>query len=637
MSDCFTLIENIKRSRDALFSLNLIVNLARSHRLQTLVGNVVDKVVFDSSTDKELLCLLNTCIEDIYKLLLKFRTKNRVLVVSVVKYGLHDDHFHKLYQQLRYCSLGLSVEVDVSEDGQDFQADANHLLGMLPYLITSVNMTGSDDSTAEISGSVLDSLVEKTTILINTQIHQQVSQKPSISSQESTFFNPDDISFTKPCGRPGSTTVWLGKYQDVEKIVIKVHDPNTEKCTVEEFRQEIEMTRKISHLNITSCFGVFETDRALCMVLEFVENGNLFTEIKSNINKPPLPFQKIDLALGIATGIDFLHRQGIIHRDLKLANVLLDANMIPKICDFGSSLKLDMRVSAASRFVTVKDAGTTHYMAPETFGQNAVFSTDSDVFAFGIILWAISDWSLPYLGMAREEIKDRVVNEGFRLAIGVDVPQAVASLVQSCWDQRPSSRPNMKTVEEFLINMVTLEDLENLSGNIKGPAFSVQRKWLSKNDLGSQSKNENSPFSLATSAAKNNRNIEAESIKRSKLNLSALESIPVERKVSKRKAFNFNFTKTKCMVLTAVLLVVLGASLGIYFALATGSINRDAVGAASTSSYFDEKTQVSSQATSFGPGNLPDTIFTLPQNSLSVKLSTSNTQRETTLHSKSCY
>jgi serine/threonine protein kinase len=310
-----------------------------------------------------------------------------------------------------------------------------------------------------MSVSGLQALVEKTTNLINTQIHKRVSYKSKISSLESHLINPEDITFTKPCGRPRSTTVWLGRYQDYEKIVVKIHDPATEKYSVDEFRKEIEMTRNFSHLNITACFGLVESEKGLGMVLEYVENGNLFTEIKSNVGNPPLAYQQIDLALGIARGIGFLHQQGIIHRDLKLANLLLDANMIPKICDFGSSLRLDTRSSAASRIVTVKNTGTTHYMAPETFGDDAVFSTESDVYAFGIILWAISDWSLPYHGMAREEIKDRVVNEGFRLAIDANVPQPVVSLIQSCWDQRPTHRPNMKAVENVLGGLESLEGL----------------------------------------------------------------------------------------------------------------------------------------------------------------------------------
>lgn len=167
-----------------------------------------------------------------------------------------------------------------------------------------------------------------------------------------------DLNFIKAVGRGGFATVWLGKYKKTQEVAIKILNVEASDSTVDDFKTEAEIMRRMVHRNITACFGIAETERGYCMVMEYLSNDSLFTYMKANKNDPPSWSRKIDFALDIARGVAFLHRLGIIHRDLKLSNILLDAELHGKISDFGLS---HIKTSQTS-MVHLQEAGTVSYM-----------------------------------------------------------------------------------------------------------------------------------------------------------------------------------------------------------------------------------------------------------------------------------
>jgi serine/threonine protein kinase len=193
------------------------------------------------------------------------------------------------------------------------------------------------------------------------------------------------------------------------------------------------------------------------MVMEYMENDSLFAYLKNNQSAPFDSSKKVDIALDIARGMDYLHRLRIIHRDLKMGNVLLDSSFNAKISDFGLSIVKESQNS----MISLQEAGTPSYMAPETFGAGAVFSSKSDVFAFGILLWGLIHWSQPFGGVQREEIRQLVWKERYRLPISSGAPRQISSVISCCWLQSPQHRPTMSEVKEFLEKVVMVEGLIN--------------------------------------------------------------------------------------------------------------------------------------------------------------------------------
>jgi serine/threonine protein kinase len=150
-------------------------------------------------------------------------------------------------------------------------------------------------------------------------------------------------------------------------------------------KKEADFMKKLSHPRIVSCFGVLQTEGMYCMVMELCMNGSLALFMASNAFADVTTEKRNDFAIDIATGMNYLHKLGVIHRDLKLGNVVLDEYDRAKITDFG----LSVIKSATQTSVKMDESGTAQYMAPESFGLVPIFSTKTDVYAFAIVLWEL--------------------------------------------------------------------------------------------------------------------------------------------------------------------------------------------------------------------------------------------------------
>lgn len=139
-----------------------------------------------------------------------------------------------------------------------------------------------------------------------------------------------------------------------------------EKC-----ESEIRNLRKLEHRNVVAFIGVAATENAFCIVMEFCPNGQLCEYLKYCSTLPPV--QVIDWSKQIASGMNYLHHHKIIHRDLKSPNVLIAADYVLKISDFGTSRQLNDDRSTKMSF-----AGTVAWMAPEVI-RNEPCSEKVDV------------------------------------------------------------------------------------------------------------------------------------------------------------------------------------------------------------------------------------------------------------------
>ena len=171
-----------------------------------------------------------------------------------------------------------------------------------------------------------------------------------------------------------------------------------------------------------------------CIVTDYVPNGSLYDALRHAPRSPRLDgSRKTSIAMGIAAGMASLHQQNVMHRDLKSLNILLDRDLMPKICDFG-----------ISRFAEGPEAtqniGSPHWMAPEMFDQNVSYTNKVDVYAFGILLWEMFTEDVPWKQLKPVQIGMTVV-QGKRPVIPITCPHELRDLIQICWHQDPSERP----------------------------------------------------------------------------------------------------------------------------------------------------------------------------------------------------
>ncbi|XP_057428743.1 G-type lectin S-receptor-like serine/threonine-protein kinase At1g11330 isoform X2 [Lotus japonicus] len=188
-------------------------------------------------------------------------------------------------------------------------------------------------------------------------------------------------------GKGGFGPVYKGLLPDGQEIAVK-RLSKTSGQGLDEFMNEVAVISKLQHRNLVRLLGCCVEGEEKILLYEFMPNKSLDAFIFDPIQRRLLDWTKrFNIIEGIARGILYLHRDSrlrIIHRDLKASNILLDAEMIPKISDFGLA-----RIHKGEDEINTKRVvGTYGYMSPE-YAMEGLFSEKSDVYSFGVLLLEI--------------------------------------------------------------------------------------------------------------------------------------------------------------------------------------------------------------------------------------------------------
>jgi eukaryotic-like serine/threonine-protein kinase len=188
-----------------------------------------------------------------------------------------------------------------------------------------------------------------------------------------------------PLGSGGFGTVYLAEDTWIDKkVAIKV--PHRQGLDFGELLREPRLLASVSHPNIVSITTAEKQDNVFFIVMEYVHGETLENLIASHgaldVNR------SLDFTCQICNAVDHAHRQGVIHRDLRPANVLVTENDMLKVADFGTSRFLEI----AAHGTTV--IGSPPYMAPEQFHGKAVFA--SDLYSLGVTMYQMLTGVLPY-------------------------------------------------------------------------------------------------------------------------------------------------------------------------------------------------------------------------------------------------
>lgn len=156
------------------------------------------------------------------------------------------------------------------------------------------------------------------------------------------------------------------------------------------FRREGQAIAHLRHPNILTVFDYGEYEGTPYMIVEFVEGGSLAGRLKAKGRMEAA--KAVELLRSMAAGLDHAHQMGVVHRDVKPANVLMGPNDAPIIADFGLAKLQQQATMTASGVAT----GTPAYMAPEQITEGAEIGAAADVYAFATVAYEMLTGRLPY-------------------------------------------------------------------------------------------------------------------------------------------------------------------------------------------------------------------------------------------------
>jgi eukaryotic-like serine/threonine-protein kinase len=287
-----------------------------------------------------------------------------------------------------------------------------------------------------------------------------------------------DYELLEEVGRGGQGVVFRARQRSLNRTVaLKVISLGqwASKAHLKRFRLEAEAAARLEHPGIVPIHEVGERDGSCYFSMKFVEGGQL----DEMARREPMPIRRAaELIAKIARTVHYAHEHGILHRDIKPGNILLDAKGEPHLTDFGLARLVESESSVTQ---TLDVLGTPSYMAPEqAMGNNAAISSATDVYGLGAVLYQLLTGQPPFAGGATYETIKLLLDTEPRAPrlLNAKIDRDLSTICLKCLEKDPKRR--------YSSALALAEDVERwlkhepIHARHTG-VFARGRKWVRRN------------------------------------------------------------------------------------------------------------------------------------------------------------
>ncbi|XP_043933126.1 tyrosine-protein kinase CSK [Protopterus annectens] len=257
-------------------------------------------------------------------------------------------------------------------------------------------------------------------------------------SRSGWSLNMKDLKILQIIGKGEFGDVMLGEYRG-NKVAVKCikHD-----ATAQAFVAEASVMTQLRHKNLVQLLGVIVEDKSgLYIVTEYMGKGSLVDYLRSRGRSVLGGDCLLKFCLDVCEAMEYLEANNFVHRDLAARNVLVSDDNIAKVSDFGLTKEAS----------SVQDTGKlpVKWTSPEALREKK-FSTKSDVWSYGILLWEIYSFGrVPYPRIPLKDVVPRV-EKGYKMESPDGCPAPVYEVMKRCWHLDPNQRPSFKQLLEYL-------------------------------------------------------------------------------------------------------------------------------------------------------------------------------------------
>src|SRR5437867_3335818 len=287
-----------------------------------------------------------------------------------------------------------------------------------------------------------------------------------------------DYELLEEVGRGGQGVVFRARQKSLNRTVaLKVISLGqwASKAHLKRFRLEAEAAARLEHPGIVPIHEAGESNSSCYFSMKFVEGGQLDEVAR----REPMPIRRaVELIAKVARTVHYAHQHGILHRDIKPGNILLDEKSEPHLTDFGLARLVETESSITH---TLEVLGTPSYMAPEqAVGNNAAISSVTDVYGLGAVLYQLLTGQPPFAGGTTYETIKLLLDTEPRQPrlLNPKIDRDLSIICLKCLEKDPKRRySSAVALAEDLERWLKHEPIVARQSGI----FTRGRKWVQRN------------------------------------------------------------------------------------------------------------------------------------------------------------